>query len=161
MITQEELKELLYYNPHTGRFFWRVSRGRAGAGSEAGAKDNNGYIFVGINGRRRSAHRLAFLYVNGSFPPEHVDHINGVRSDNRWENLRPATRSENAKNRKKVWGASKYIGVNRMRKKWEASIKVNGRKVFLGCYTKEVDAALAYDAAARRVHGEFASPNFP
>lgn len=89
MLTQERLKELLTYEPATGVFRWRERRGNQGGGcvapgDEAGSVYKNGYRMIGVGGRRYGAHRLAFLYMTGAFPPAEVDHINGVPADNRW-----------------------------------------------------------------------------
>jgi hypothetical protein len=94
-----------------------------------------------------------------------VDHRNGNNLDNRKSNLRLATATENSCNRRKIKrsGSSRYKGVsyNRRRGKWYARIKIHGESIFLGCFDNEVDAAKAYDEAARRYHGEFACLNFP
>lgn len=94
---QTRLKELLHYDPNTGIFTWRVNRrGRfARKGSVAGTVDFNGYIAMGVDNRRYYAHRLAWLYVFGYYPPEDTDHINEIKTDNRIVNLRCASRSEN------------------------------------------------------------------
>ena len=92
MLTQARLKKLLSYNTDTGEFRWRVTRrGAARAGSVAGCVRHDGYVRIAIDGKRYLAHRLAWLYVHGELVPE-LDHANGVRSDNRLDNLRPATR---------------------------------------------------------------------
>jgi len=93
-----------------------------------------------------------------------VDHINHDSVDNRKANLRPATRAQNACNRRKFRGAtSKYKGVT-LRKatgKWTARICIHRRSIHIGCFEKEIEAAKAYDNAARKYHGEFAALNFP
>lgn len=97
-LTQKRLKELLRYCPETGVFVWLKSTGRAGIGSIAGNTHViDGYTQVGIDGTVYRAHRLAFLYMTGVFPVA-VDHINGVRSDNRYLNLREADAMINAQN---------------------------------------------------------------
>lgn len=92
-----------------------------------------------------------------------VDHRNGNGLDNRRTNLRASTRSQNLGNRKKNRnGSSKFKGIhwNKKLKKWRATIRVNGEQFSLGCYAQEIDAALAYDRAAREKWGEFARVNF-
>jgi len=93
-----------------------------------------------------------------------VDHRNGVPLDNRRSNLRLATQSQNRQNRRKRENTtSRYIGVcfDKQTGKWKARIKTNGREICLGRFDSEIEAALAYDAAARKYHGEFARLNFP
>jgi len=90
----------------------------------------------------------------------HVDHIDGNGLNNQKSNLRPCTNSENSRNRR-PWGASKYLGVYKMRDRWGSSIKSNGTVIFLGVFRCEVAAALAYDKAAKKYHKEFARLNFP
>ena len=99
MSTQKKLKEMLHYNPETGVFARKISRGNTKAGPIAGSKDKKGYIRVLFNGRRERLNRLAFLYMNGEFPKGQAAHENGIKDDNRWENLRDLTNEENASNR--------------------------------------------------------------
>uniref|UniRef100_A0AAU8GJY0 HNH endonuclease motif-containing protein n=1 Tax=Salmonella phage PMBT31 TaxID=3153514 RepID=A0AAU8GJY0_9CAUD len=108
MITQELLKELFEYNPDTGDFIRKVSKGRAKAGTIAGSPDKDGYIFIGINRKRYAAHRLAFLYMEG-YIPDLVHHLNNIRKDNRWCNLKDATSQENNRN-KVAQSNSGYLG---------------------------------------------------
>lgn len=98
MITQQELRSLLDYDPETGIFLWRVSRPPRGkAGGVAGYDNGSGYIKISIGGKRYFAHRLAFIWMTGRAPAE-VDHANGCGTDNRWRNLRAADRYQNTMN---------------------------------------------------------------
>lgn len=96
-LTQSRLKELLHYDPKTGVFIWKISRGKRKAGSVAGGFSSYGYVEIRIDTVSYKAHRLAFLFVTGEIPVE-VDHINGVRTDNKWVNLRSCTTGENKQN---------------------------------------------------------------
>jgi len=95
---------------------------------------------------------------------QEVDHINGDKLDNRWpENLRVATRSQNTANSKPHTGTSRYKGVswNKRDRRWKAQIRHNGKLLYLGYFTDQIEAAKAYDTAALRLHGEYARCNFP
>ena len=142
-LTQQELKELLYYNRYTGHFIWKVSRrGRVKVGDIAGNSkintDGKTYRRIGINNESHCSHRLAWLYVYGVFPKDQIDHINGDGTDNRIENLRDVNNSENGKNQRMPKNnKSGCIGVywHKLRNKWQAEITDNGKKIYLGIYT--------------------------
>ena len=91
---------------------------------------------------------------------QELDHINGGKHDNRLCNLRPATRSQNNANSKPRGGTSRCKGVCKVKGKWRANIRHNGKLIYLGLFTNEDDAGLAYDDAARRLNGEYARCNF-
>ena len=164
----ERAKEILDYDPKTGEFTWNVGIGRKiKAGDLAGSLHTLGYIHIGIrvDGYRRylKAHRIAWFIIHGDIP-NLIDHKDRNRSNNIISNLRLATRSQNSSNvNHKPRGLSVYRGVTFCRdsKKWRAGIKVDGVSKFLGHFNREINAALAYDNAARIHHGEFATLNFP
>lgn len=159
MLTQERLKQLLSYDEATGVFTWRVTRtGSATSGSVAGRGSDRGYIQIMVDGRRIYAHRLAWLYVHGNFPPEEIDHINRQKDDNRIANLRPATVAQNQKNRSvNSNNASGRKGIYWYKRdnKWMAQARLNGKRHYLGVFHTAEAAADAYDAFARKHHGEF------
>lgn len=132
-ITQERLKELLHYDPASGLFTWKVHRNnRVTVGSVCG-KNSNTYIRISINRQFYMAHRLAFLYMEGAFPPWHVDHINHNETDNRWCNLRKVSPSENARNRRKCSrNTSGVTGVHWKQGKWCVRIFTGGRHIHIG-----------------------------
>lgn len=113
----------------------------------------------GEGGRLERLHRR----VAGAAPGQVVDHINGDGLDNRRANLRVCTRGENLRNRKvHRTSASGFKGVRRQNgRRWQATITAHGRTHFLGMFDTAEEAARAYDAAARQMHGEFARLNFP
>lgn len=151
LITQDRLKSLLAYDPDNGEFRWRVDCGaRARAGTLAGTFTTKGYRYIKIDRRGYMAHRLVWLYVVGEWPVAQIDHINRVKHDNRWNNLRPATNIENAQNQPRrctnksgVTGVHFYIP----HKKWCASIRANGKNIFLGYFADKNDAVTARKAA--------------
>ena len=149
-VTQETLKRLLHYNRDTGIFIWRCSRFGVTQGKEAGNLRPDGYRRIKIDGKLYLAHRLAWLYMTGTFPSADTDHINGVRDDNRWINLRAVDRSENMRNQEMyknntsgVVGVSRHPGTG----KWQAGIMVNGIRHYLGLYEHISDARAARRAA--------------
>lgn len=158
-LTVDRLKEALKYDPATGRFTWNVWAPRIKIGDEAGVITDTGYRIISLDGEHHLAHRLAMLYVNGRWPVHQVDHINGVRADNRIENLRDATPMENARNGKRRPGnSSGYKGVSRARGRWKAQITANYHIIPLGIFDTPEEAHAAYCAAAQKYHGDFANP---
>lgn len=153
------LSELLRYEPDTGKIFWIVSRkGHARAGMEAGSRHGKGYIEIGIDGHSYLAHRIAWCFVYGDPGSDaQIDHINGVRNDNRIVNLRVATHAENTQNSKpRTHSKSGIKGVRLMRGRWCARIKVNKTEIWLGSFGTIEEAKAAYNEAASKHFGEFA-----
>lgn len=159
MFTQDHLKELFTYNPSTGHFTLNMTRGGIVAGSIAGGIDTCGYRQMRFCGKKRSCHRLAWLYTHGVWPDFEIDHINGDKLDNRIANLRPATRSGNMTNmgpRKNSKTGVKGVSWDKQHLKYRAQIMAEGKKINLGRFSTIEDAAAAYASAASKYHGEFA-----
>lgn len=155
------LKSVLDYNPETGAFTWKVKRASmAMPGQAAGTLDRStGYLRIKISPRLYYAHRLAWLMVHGHFPEHEIDHINGVRSDNRIANLREATRHQNGANLpRKRNNTSGFPGVSfeGRKGKWAAYIHPKGKKRFLGYFETAEEAAAVRTAAERDHFGSFA-----
>ena len=154
-ITQKELKKVLDYDADTGKFTWLKSGKGRRKNLEAGCLDKvNGYKAIGINGKIYLAHRLVFLYMTGKFPPDDTDHINHIKTDNRFVNLRKVTHSENSRNRSMHSNnKSGFTGVswNKSVSKWAANIKINGKYKYLGYFTDINDAI----ACRKRANVEF------
>jgi hypothetical protein len=154
-LTPERLKELVCYHPETGEFTWAKTRRRCRLGDKAGCRMRNGYIIIRIDDTLHLAHRLAWLYMTGSWPPEQIDHINRNRADNRWENLRAVSNMENAWNKTAPRNRSGFTGVRRENNKWLAEIKVNYKPIRLGLYETPEAAHAAYLEAKRKLHQKF------
>ena len=151
-LTPQHLHKILNYDANTGHFTWRVKTSRkVVVGKEAGSTKPSGYVSIRINGRGHYAHRIAWCYVYGDWPTDEIDHINGVRGDNRIANLRQATRKQNMENRVRPVGSSGYRGVVWLEanQKWRASIVHNRKNIYLGLFDTAEEASEMYcDAAA-------------
>jgi len=179
----EVLRQLLRYDPDTGKLFWRergveffsASERRSAqgvcnlwnakhAGREAfTAMSNRGYKHGRIFGVLYSAHRIIFKMICED-EPENIDHINRDRADNRAANLRASTGWQNSANTaEKTRSTSRFRGVYKPPGglKWLASIRDphTKRRVHLGVFSAEEDAAMAYDRAAQDTYGDFAVTN--
>lgn len=142
-LTQEILKELLAYDPRTGIFEWNVSRGTVNKGDVAGYL-SEGYVSIKVFEKPYKAHNLAFLYMTGKFPKNQCDHINRVKNDNRWTNLRDVIISDNQKNmplRKDSKTGIPGVRWCKRDKKYVVNIGHNGRQVYLGGFNNIFDAA--------------------
>lgn len=154
----ELLRATLNYDPVTGKFTWLIDNGkRCWVGKEAGSVNREGYRIIRINKKAYRSARLAFLYMVGVWPLQ-MDHINGIKDDDRWSNLREATVQQNIHNK----GLSKrnstgYKGVTlRHNGKYEAAIVIGKVYKRLGYYSTPEEAGKAYEVAAREFHKEFA-----
>lgn len=160
MLTQEKLKAAVLYDPDAGVFTWRQPTGRKGRGSDAGSATYAGYRRIQIDGVAHHSHRLAWLYVTGRWPSHVIDHINGIRNDNRFCNLREATPQQNSRNKRVARkSASGFKGVywHKGHGSWCAEIWVSGVKRHLGYFDNSENAAGAYQAAEKTLFGAFAS----
>ncbi len=165
-LTQEYLKEILYYSIENDYWTWRVSRarGRIYAGMRAGSINHYGYLCVKIDGKAYLAHRLRHLYLYGVWPENEIDHKNRNPSDNSEGNNRQATRSQNKANvEKHCDNTSGFKGVTwrKNRNKWQVQIGKDNNDTYLGLFTDIIDGAKAYDRAAIFYFGEFSCLNFP
>ena len=145
MITQERIKKLLSYDPDYGVFTRLTSAGGFVKGTKAGSNHNAGYLRIGIDGREYLCHRLAWLYVTGELPKQ-IDHINHIRTDNRWCNLRSVDSQENHKNTSiRKDNKSGAIGVhwNKEKKRWGSQININKKTVHIGYFADKFEAICA------------------
>lgn len=158
MITQERLKELLHYDPDTGVFTWKVSRGGVKAGSEAGSVHKHRlthYRVVHIDDAQYKAHRLAWLYVTGKLPDGQIDHQDGNGLHNWIKNLRDVNNRQNARNaRLNNRNTSGFVGVffDNACRKWRAQIRTESGQKHLGLFT-DIEDAIDARKAANIEHG--------
>lgn len=156
-------RELFAYDPETGVVvFAKRRRANAEQGKRVGHVNVHGYreVKIQLSGRKYSVgeHRLIWFLVNGEWPPHQIDHVNGVRDDNRWANLRLATKAQNQANTGRYRNnTSGFRGVSKSPQagRWRASIKVAGRSRTIGHYDTKEDAAQAYLRAAREAFGDY------
>lgn len=158
--TYERANELLRYEPESGELWWRIKFApRVKLHKPAGFNDN-GYRRLHFDRHCYLAHRIIWLLVHKTWPKEQIDHVNGDRSDNRLYNLRCASYKENGRN--KQLSRTKlhaYKGVYAKKNRWQASICVDRKQIYLGLFVSPEEARAAYEAAALRLHGEFANPS--
>jgi Demerecviridae HNH endonuclease len=160
VLTAERLRQLLEYFPETGAFRWRVKRGPAIPGKEAGSMQAGGYVTIRVERSTYKAHRLAWLHVYGRHPAGTINHRNGDPADNRIENLEEIPFAKN------MWyrttrNQHAYKGVYKYSSKFCALIKVNGKRIFLGSFPTAKEAGAAYMGGARVAFGRFARANPP
>ena len=159
MLTQSTLKSFLDYDPETG-IFTRVkvkTTSNSNPGDVAGGS-NGRYQTISVDNKRYLSHRLAWLYMTGSFPPVFIDHINGVTDDNRFINLREATHSENLLNQKlqkNNTSGAKGVYWNKQHNNWIAKIGFNGKPHYLGAFKDIEDAKIAVMKGREALHGDF------
>lgn len=158
MFDQIYLREVFDYEPDTGLLLWRRDRIKVKSGQRVGWFDKkDGYRYAYLDAITRKEHRFIWAYVTGEWPRE-IDHANGVRSDNRWSNLRVATRSQNrANSRLPKNNTSGHKGVywSVSCGKWVAMLGVNKKRKTLGRFSVLEDAVRTYEEAAKRAFGRF------
>lgn len=155
MITQEILKQYVTYHPDTG---WFTSKGAKYCNRKAGSRVGSlhatkGYRYISVKGKTYREQRVAFLYMTGEWPKHQVDHINNVKDDNRWENLRDVTPALNSQNRG-MWktNTSGHTGVcwNKAMQKWQVNCRANGKGYYGGCFKDKEEAV----ETAKRIYSE-------
>jgi len=160
-LTIERLKQAYLYMPETGEFL-RLQEtnsfgGKAKVGSVAGARNANGYLRIGIDRKLYWAHRLAWFYMTGEWPKRDIDHIDLDKSNNRWSNLREATKSQNQANtQKRSDNTSGFKGVCKTASgTWQAVIWVKKQKLCLGTFPTAQEAFAVYQTAAEEYFGKY------
>lgn len=154
-LTQKELQRLLHYDPETGIFTWKISISTiVKIGEIAGVDNSHGYLRIQIHKKRYRNHHLAWLYVYGELPKFPMDHLNGIRKDNRISNLRKSSNKMNAQNQRiaKINNKLGLLGVYKFRNKFRAHISIDGKRIHLGLFKRKEDASEAYLNAKRKYH---------
>lgn len=161
LISHARLKEAMHYDSETGHFTRLISSRAFMVGKRAGslkpAPNGRKYLTVFVDGKSYLAHILAVFYVTGSWPEADIDHENRDGTDNRWKNLRIATRAQNKMNSKcRADNKCGFKGVSFKQGKWRPRIQVGDRRFYLGGFQTPEEAHAAYEAAAKKYFGEFA-----
>ena len=149
------LRARFIYDPETG--WLRYARPQCGVGQtrRAGTQKQSGYREVKVLGTFYLEHRLIWFIVTGKWPEPECDHKSRVRNDNRWENLREATHSQNRCNSVGVGSATGFRGVYKNHKGFVAQIRISGKLVTLGTRKTPEEASQLYVEAATDLHGAF------
>lgn len=154
--SQERLRELLDYDQETGVLTWKVKPAKQiKVGDVAGSLNGHGYLATSVDGARHRNHRLIWMWMTGDDPGDlQVDHINRNPSDNRWENLRLATHSQNMSNTHRSDNTSGIPGVTwfKSRKKWRVQLRVNGKTKHVGYFSTKIEACAALIKVANSHH---------
>jgi hypothetical protein len=149
VLSVDLIMQRIQYDPATGAMTWKDG---PRAGAQVGATDAQGYIRITVYGRTVLGHRVAWAISNGSWPDHQIDHVNGVRHDNRLSNLRDVDRVQNGRNQKmNMMNSSGAPGVHwsAPHKRWRAYISVNRKRIWLGLFQDFEDAVNARKAAER------------
>lgn len=158
-LTQDQIKSIMNYDPNTGLLTWISTPRRDLIGKTVGAKMGDGYLSTRVRGKSYLLHRLIWLYTYGYFPKS-IDHKNGIKTDNRIDNLRLADNDENVMNQPlKSNNTSGFKGVSwhKIMGKWLAYITHKGIRIRLGYFSDINQAAKTVAEARDRLHGEFAN----
>lgn len=166
-LSAERARDLLDYNPETGDLIWihpqskRVSLGDIAGALHRSKNAKSSRLNIGIDGIRYMAHRVIWLWMTGKWPVHEIDHWDQNGANNRWTNLREATKFQNAKNiavTKRNTSGVKGARFEKRSGKWIAEIRVNNRKIWLGLHNTLEEAGRAYREGVRKYHGEFGCP---
>lgn len=155
--TNIDLRDVLNYDPNTGIFTWKSSKGFRVKGKKAGTTCPRGYVSIGVGGKIHKAHRLAWLFAYGVLPSGQIDHIDRDKSNNRIDNLRDVPQSINQENRNDARADNKLnmLGVSTWadgRPGYRAQIKVRGKVQYIGTFDSPEDAHAAYVEAKAKLH---------
>lgn len=151
----ELIRSHMNYNKDTGELTWTKNFFKTKIGKRVGCLSRYGYYKVTFKKQTLLCHRVCWALHYNEQPPEIIDHINGIRTDNRIDNLRGSTTTENAENQRGAMRSnrtSRFLGVSKFKGRWRAKIKAKGKYVFLGYHDTEELARDAYIKAKRELH---------
>lgn len=158
----DRVNEVLSYDTETGIFRWKVKiSDRAPVGKIAGGYTHQRHWRIRIDGHYYLAHRLAWLLINGEWPPQEIDHINRIRDDNRWANLRLASHSQNHANcglRSDNTSGYKGVQFDKQKNKFLAQAYKDGKRIHVGFFDDPAEAHVAYCAKSKELHGDYHFP---
>lgn len=166
-LSAQRVRELLDYNPETGDLIWihpqskRVSLGDVAGARHRATNAKSDRFNIGIDGVRYMAHRVIWLWMTGAWPKHEIDHRDQNGANNRWDNLREATKFQNAKNiatTARNTSGVKGVWFDKRSGKWVSEIRVDNKKKWLGLHETLEAAAAAYRAGVAKYHGEFGCP---
>lgn len=158
-LTQEYVKSIMHYDPETGHFKYIVKVRGVKPNTVIGYLQDDGYIRLSINYEKYLAHRIAWLYMTGEWPSGDLDHKDTDKTNNRWDNLREATKTQNKANTKRICtntSGMKGVSLNKSTNRWKATITINYKSVHLGYFNTKENAAEAYAKAAKELFTDFA-----
>lgn len=154
----DALKSLLRYDPDTGLIYW-IAKGKGMIKKKAaGTLLHSGYLGICIGPKRWQAHRIAWALHHGDWPKDQIDHINGIKTDNRACNLREATNSQNGKNlglSKANLSGIKGVSFETYTGRWKATIRVDGKSISIGRFESIEKASLARKIAEQKYFKEW------
>lgn len=150
MLTQQIAKELLNYNPETGIFTYKVSTNNRNKVGQKVGNISNGYLVMMYKGKNYPLHRIVFLLEEGGFPQHQIDHINGIRSDNRRVNLRKVTNQQNCWNR-----STKGVCFNKRVEKYFGYVDHDGKREYLGYSNDPIELQRKVNERRKELKKEF------
>jgi HNH endonuclease len=158
LLTFEDINKLLRYEPETGKLYWKRSNAnRVEVGDETG-NFNRGYLEITINYHNYRAHRVAYLLTTGKWPKNDIDHCDHDGTNNKWSNLRDATRTQNSYNQTiSIRNKSGIKGVrfNKLTQRYLTEITINGKNIHLGSFKTLEPAVRKRLLAEKHYFGEF------
>lgn len=153
------LRRILRYEPETGYLFWRERRNGVNIHKPAGNVNQKGRAVIKIDGKTYQQSIVIWFYMTEYWPSLEIEHQNKQKTDNRWNNLREATRSENMANspvQARSRTGLKGVTIHSQSGKFVANIRVNYKLIYLGIYETKEEAGAAYERAALKYFGSFA-----